>query len=1005
MPELLDRLQQALAERYLIERVLGRGGMGTVYLAQDLRNRRPVAIKILNPDLAQSLGAERFLREIEVTANLNHPHILPLHDSGEADGFLYYVMPYVEGETLRDRLNREGQLPLDDALRITREVAAGLSHAHSRGVIHRDVKPENVLLSAGEAVVADFGIARAVTEAGEGRLTETGISIGTPAYMSPEQASGDKNLDGRSDIYALGCMLYEMLGGDAPYAAATPQAVLVKKLTEPTPRISAVRQAVPVVVEAALVKALAREPQDRYATADQFAQALTLATGGRRPALRWVASRLRRPSVAAPVALVIVALAWGGIRLIQHARQVRWAREAVLPQVRRMIAANDVWRNLVPPYRLALQAETVLGQDPELAQLLAKVSLKIDVVTEPPGAGVYMQEYGNPGGAWTYLGLTPLEKVRVPIGIFRWRLEKAGYDTVLAAASTWDVGGDPSIIASDVVVPSNLTRTLDKQGSAPAGMVRVGTTKTPFGTLPDFFIDRYEVTNRQYKAFVDAGGYRDRRYWRHPFVRDGRRLTWEAATRAFVDASGRPGPSTWLAGDYPQGQAEYPVSGISWYEAAAYAVYAGKSLPTLAHWDAAAGIFTPVFTWPQLGGFAVLAPFANFGGQGPEAVGTSNAVTAYGNYDMAGNVREWCWNETPEGRLIRGGAWNDNAYEFGNPREAPPIDRSARNGVRLALYPDGARVPEAAFAPQQLGQEPVRTPPPVPDAVFRVYREQYSYDPASLNARVESRDTSREGWIREKISFDAAYGGERVLAHLFLPANAFPPFQTVIYFPGDASKWMRSSQDLEGYYEFSMFLSFLVRNGRAVLYPVYKGTFERGGPGLASVCARADSHACTEFAVQVVKDFERSVEYLRTRPDIDSGKLAFYGMSWGGYMGGIIPAVEPQLRASVLLAGGLGAGMRPEVDAAVYAPRVRTPTLMLNGKYDNIIGLEQGIRPLFRLLGTPAADKRLMLFDTDHIPPRAEYVKEILAWLDKYLGSAIGTVSRISPDTSSSTRH
>jgi len=215
--------------------------MATVYLAEDLRLHRPVAIKVFKPELARSLGAERFLREIEVTANLNHPHVLPLHDSGEADDVLFYVMPYVEGETLRDRLNREGQLPLDDALQITREIAAALSHAHSHGVIHRDIKPENVLLSAGEAVVADFGIARAVTEAGEGRLTGTGISIGTPAYMSPEQASGDERIDGRTDIYALGCVLYEMLGGNVPFTASTPHAVLAKKLSEPTPRISVAR--------------------------------------------------------------------------------------------------------------------------------------------------------------------------------------------------------------------------------------------------------------------------------------------------------------------------------------------------------------------------------------------------------------------------------------------------------------------------------------------------------------------------------------------------------------------------------------------------------------------------------------------------------------------------------------------------------------------------------------------------------------------------------------------
>jgi len=213
MTDALGRLTAALAGRYRIESELGAGGMATVYLAQDLKHRRQVAIKVLKPELASVLGPERFLREIEIAAQLTHPHILPLYDSGEAEGLLYYVMPYVEGESLRDRITREKQLPLDDALQVARETADALSYAHSHGVIHRDIKPENILLESGHAVVADFGIARAISAAGGERLTETGLAVGTPAYMSPEQAAGEKNLDGRSDLYALGCVLYEMLAG------------------------------------------------------------------------------------------------------------------------------------------------------------------------------------------------------------------------------------------------------------------------------------------------------------------------------------------------------------------------------------------------------------------------------------------------------------------------------------------------------------------------------------------------------------------------------------------------------------------------------------------------------------------------------------------------------------------------------------------------------------------------------------------------------------------------
>ncbi len=274
MADLLARLHAALADRYTIERELGRGGMATVYLAQDRKHHRPVAIKVLKPELAVALGPERFLREIEIAARLNHPHILALHDSGEADGFLYYVMPYVEGESLRERLTREQQLPLDDALQITQQVASALSYAHSHDVVHRDIKPENILLESGGVAVADFGIARAITAAGGPRVTETGIAVGTPAYMSPEQGAGSKHLDARSDIYALGCVLYEMLTGEPPYTGVTSQAIIAKRFTDPVPSARRLRETVPLPVDRAIVKALARAPADRFASAYEFAGAL-----------------------------------------------------------------------------------------------------------------------------------------------------------------------------------------------------------------------------------------------------------------------------------------------------------------------------------------------------------------------------------------------------------------------------------------------------------------------------------------------------------------------------------------------------------------------------------------------------------------------------------------------------------------------------------------------------------------------------------------------------------
>jgi TolB-like protein/tetratricopeptide (TPR) repeat protein len=327
VPDLLDSLREALADRYAVERELGRGGMATVFFAEDLKHHRSVAIKVLHADLTAALGAERFLREIEIAARLQHPHILPLYDSGAAAGFLYYVMPYVEGESLRDRLTREKQLPQEDALRIASEVAGALAYAHSRGVVHRDIKPENIMLSGGTAVVTDFGIARAVSAAGaDQHLTETGTIIGTPAYMSPEQATGATEIDGRSDQYSLACVVYEMLVGAPPFTGPTAQAVMARHSLDMVSPPSIVRSTIPDAVEGAVLRALSKVPADRYPTTALFAEALntpSAATGAyRRATLERAGGRPRRSVWRfAPVVVVLAALA--GYLAIRSARAGR----------------------------------------------------------------------------------------------------------------------------------------------------------------------------------------------------------------------------------------------------------------------------------------------------------------------------------------------------------------------------------------------------------------------------------------------------------------------------------------------------------------------------------------------------------------------------------------------------------------------------------------------------------------------------------------------------------
>lgn len=651
----------------------------------------------------------------------------------------------------------------------------------------------------------------------------------------------------------------------------------------------------------------------------------------------------------------------------------------VLAEVRELVDSSLGGGDFTDAYDLAIKAEEVIPDHAELQELIARSSLLVNISSNPAGASVYMKKYSQPEADWAWVGETPLADLRLPVGIFRWKIEKEGFNTSVVAASTWSVnwGGNEPLI------PNKLHWVLDQDGSVPEGMVRVTGRETDDGLIEDFHIDRTEVTNAQFKKFVDAGAYTNHDFWRYPFIEDGKTLEWEEATRRFVDLTGRPGPANWEAGHFPDGQADFPVAGVSWYEAAAYAAYAGRELPTVTHWGLARGEYTPLVQFPQLGGFATLAPFSNFGGEGPVAAGSLDGITTYGAYDMAGNVREWCMNKSSYGRVVRGGAFNDNSYRFRELSQAPPFKRAANLGFRTVLYANQDPLPQAVTADLEFEEAVnVYDIEPVSDEVFEIYLDQFAYDQDDdLNIRLESRHDDASHWVRERVSFDAAYGNERIIANLFLPKNFKPPYQTVIYFPGMGSKFHKSSEDIEQFYEFSIFLSFVAKSGRAVLYPVYKDTFER-----IDADPIGGAHARRDYMIQLVRDFARSVDYLESRDDIDHDKLAYYGLSWGGMVAPVILAYENRLKAAVLLAGGLVLFGLPEVNPINYISRVSTPLLLLVGRYDTIFPYQRSAKPMFDLIGTPVEDKVIKVYETDHIPPRAEYIKEILAWLDERFG-------------------
>ncbi len=984
-----------VAGKYRIVEEIGHGGMGVVYKAEDLRLKRPVALKFLPPHLMNSPELkERFIIEAQAAAALSHPNICVIHEVGEAEDWSFIAMEYVEGETLRDKIKR-GPLAPEDALDITMQIAAGLGEAHRKGIIHRDIKSANIMVTdKGRAKVMDFGLAKL---RGGSSLTKSQTTLGTVAYMSPQQARGDE-VDQRTDIWSLGVVLYEMLTGEVPFKGDRDVSIIYSIVHEEPKSLKVRKPPVPVELQHVIARALKKSREARYGSADEMLKDLRAYQSGLQLAesgvlnLKTLGRRLRKPLVAVPAVVVLFALAFFGVRFFKHQAKVRSAMGELLPKINELYEAG--FENYVDAYKLATEAEKYLPHDPRLAELLSKISLPISIETEPSGAKVFMKGYNAPDGEWQYLGVSPIEKIRLPIGFFRWKMEKEGYETVLAAAFTHALDWSKKRL----FVPCNIVRVLDKKGHVPAGMVRVqGVADVPgIGKIGDFFMDCYEVTNRQFKEFVDRGGYQNKEFWKQKFIKDGKELSREEAVKGFVDQTGRPGPSAWQAGDFPEGQDDFPVSGISWYEAAAYAESVGKSLPTSQHWGIAWEEISSTPGWWNILSF--LAPLSNFKGRGPARVGSNAGMTSFGCYDMAGNVREWCWNETPQGRFVRGGAWDDAIYMFALPNQTSPFDRSPKTGFRCVRYIDKDRIPGSVFAAVQPDERhDLEKMKPVTNEVFLVYKELFLYDKIDLQARVEWRDESSKDWIQERVTFAAAYDDERVIAYLFLPKKSRPPFQTVLFFPGSAVAYTRSSKDLDKDFQFDLFLSFIVKNGRAVLYPVLKGTFERGNETLSRIQegeieGNISSRQYTELWIEQIKDFMRCIDYLETRSDIDRQRLAYTGYSWGAHTGSIILALEERIKAGILQNGGffiywgLQGPVRPELNQMNYVTRVKTPTLMLNGRYDLYFPYEPNARIMFERLGTPRDQKEQKLYNSDHYIPRYELIKETLRWLDKYLG-------------------
>jgi serine/threonine protein kinase len=878
---------------YDIIEKLGQGGMGVVYLARDTKLKRDVAIKFLPSGITiNETDQARFLQEAQAAAAINHPNVCVIHEIQEHGDTPFIVMEYVDGQTLNQKIEHNS-FSLYQVFDYALQISSALYAAHQKGIVHRDIKSANIMLTAtNQLKVMDFGLAKLQ---GSVKLTKSSSTVGTMAYSSPEQLDG-REIDARADIFSFGVVLYEMATGKVPFQEEYESALMYSIMNDQPESPSNINADIPRELDMVILKALQKQPEDRYQSMQEIINELNdlKSTPGKKDTQvqtrhDWL-SLIKRPMVSIAVAIVLLLIAVFAIKEIMQQSDYREVETELIPILKKTIEESEPF-NTTAAFRLAQQIEQIQSDHLELITLWPEISSKVTIDTDPQGARISVKEDKDPNSNWQYLGTSPIEGVKLPKAFFRLKVDKQGYKIVQNV-----IHSAPHRVPGKPVDPIFIK--LDPIESIPQKMNRIPETDN----IGDFYIDAYEVTNREYKQFIEAGGYRNKSYWKFPVEDGGNNIDWDKAIKGFVDQTGRPGPFTWYAGDYKDGQAEYPVSGICWYEAAAYAEFAGKSLPTDEHWVIASGQRIPALFYRHN---SHLVSSSNFSGSGLEPVGNRDVVSAYGLYDVAGNVREWCFNKSDKGRILRGGAWNDAAYLFNSRTQASALDRSPKNGFRCVTYLEPESVDQKLFAPIIVtNTRDYGARKPVADDIFDVYRQLFAYDQIELDPRIEHHGAENKNWIMEKISVNAAYDNDRLIIYFFSPRNKQTPYQTILYFPGAWVTYLPSSNHMTSLPEFKKHFEFLIKSGRAVAFPVYYGTFERDIEIWDRVSVSEHPHQFTQVRIKIIKDVKRSLDYICSRSDVDSGRIGYFGYSWGGAYAPFSLAIDNRIKAAVLKVGG-----------------------------------------------------------------------------------------------------
>lgn len=1029
---------------YKIRSQIGAGGMGEVYLGEDEVLRRNVAIKVLPDKLtADAQAQKRMLREARAAATLDHANICSIYEVGEGDGFKFIAMQFIEGEPLDEKIRRNA-LDLPSILNIGTQLADALTEAHSKGIVHRDIKPPNIMITTrGDAKVMDFGLAKlelnvqAIESEADtaALLSAPGLVIGTVPYMSPEQVRG-KPVDARSDLFSLGVVLYEMVSGQRPFKGESSAETASAILTSEPPPLTRFVNDLPGELQRIVEKLLHKDPDDRYQTArDLLIDLRTLRdelkfqhrlersgsldrsvgrtvdvlgrkagaatevlppveTGGEKhhtveaaETTRFERAGGRRIKIWVAAATLVSLLLVGGWWL-RHRSNVAWAKEQV-SRVEELSNAGDYFA----AFDLASDVQNYLPDDPNLTALMPTISDTLSVASDPPGAAVYFKRFArgeSSSAEKRSVGTTPIANLRIARGQYILYVEKEGFakteQTISGAVAK---AGGVSVTPPPIKVEQKLIeagRIPDRMAFVPGGEYRLVAWERPTEQkvrLDDFIIDKYEASNQDFKEFVNAGGYLKKQFWKIPFVKDGKIVSWDEAMREFKDRTGLPGPRSWSNQNFPEGRADHPVTDVTWYEAAAYAEFRGKALPTIYQWEKAArnGQATPFGNYMPWGPFYpgdLLDDRANFDAGGTTPVAALEfGMSPFGAYNMAGNVSEWTLNDSSEGFIATGGSWGDPSYTFAQFGRFPGFFSSAKRGFRCALTLAGAMGDQGDNRIEIKNEIPAYTPSS--DADFKKWAGSYRYEKTPLDPQiVETVETDE--WRREKITFNGA-GGERAIAYLYLPKNFPAPLQVIHYIP--AADVDRGLRPLTSSVENRM--APLIKSGRAVFGVVVKGYIERLFPAGFQYPDKSTAEY-RDLVSNRITDIRRGLDYLESRNDLDTKKLVLYAPSAGARLAVITAAIEDRYVCVFLVgAGVVRDDLRtvPEANPINFAPHIGGPKLMLQGKFDEDTPLKTQSEPLYKLLREP---KQMVLFDGGHVPAIEVQVPIATKFLDEKLG-------------------